>query len=250
MYLPRHFRQDFHYLSLHSSLLEELSLLYGLPLGGTKGQAGRIRRCRRMARDLLTACRQQPDQPDYPYLLGVLLERAGQWPLTSRPRWAYEQAERCYDRARQLQAMQPSGTYDRQRYLRPSVALLRLSLRQRQEERFCLVGPMRRPAPLPSRCTGPVPGALAHRQGRLWTGGFYPSESAGPGRQAECFFAGPGPDPLGYRHGGLSGTGDGFAGDLCPLYPPGPVGCPFSCQAATNGGLRVIMTGIGIFAGK
>ena len=136
MYLPRHFRQDFHYLSLHSSLLEELSLLYGLPLGGTKGQAGRIRCCRRMARDLLAACRQQPDQPDYPYLLGVLLERAGQWPLTSRPQWAYEQAECCYDRARQLQAMQPPGTYDRQRYLRPSVALLRLSLRQRQEERF------------------------------------------------------------------------------------------------------------------
>ena len=64
------------------------------------------------------------------------LERAGQWPLTSRPRWAYDQAEGYYDRARQLQQRQPPGTYDRQHYLRPSVALLRLSLRRRQEERF------------------------------------------------------------------------------------------------------------------
>lgn len=136
MYPTHHFRQDFHYLSLRSSLLEELSLLYGLPLGQAKGQAGRICRCRRMARELLTACRQQPDQPEYPYLLGVLLERAGQWPLTSRPRWAYDQAEGYYDRARQLQQRQPPGTYDRQHYLRPSVALLRLSLRRRQEERF------------------------------------------------------------------------------------------------------------------
>ena len=93
MYPTHHFRQDFHYLSLRSSLLEELSLLYGLPLGQAKGQAGRICRCRRMVRELLAACRQQPDQPAYPYLLGVLLERAGQWPLTSRPRWAYDQAE-------------------------------------------------------------------------------------------------------------------------------------------------------------
>lgn len=136
MYSTHHFRQDFHYLSLRSSLLEELSLLYGLPLGQAKGQAGRICRCRRMVRELLTACRQQPDQPAYPYLLGVLLERAGQWPLTSRPRWAYDQAEGYYDRARQLQQRQPPGTYDRQHYLRPSVALLRLSLRRRQEERF------------------------------------------------------------------------------------------------------------------
>ncbi len=136
MYSTHHFRQDFHYLSLHSSLLEELSLLYGLPLGQAKGQAGRICRCRRMVRELLAACRQQPDQPAYPYLLGVLLERAGQWPLTSRPRWAYDQAEGYYDRARQLQQRQPPGTYDRQHYLRPSVALLRLSLRRRQEERF------------------------------------------------------------------------------------------------------------------
>ncbi|WP_298589371.1 hypothetical protein [uncultured Megasphaera sp.] len=136
MYLPRDFRQDFHYLSLHSSLLEELSLLYGLSLERTKGQAGRIRRCRRMTRDLLMACRQQPDQPEYPYLLGVLLERAGQWPLTRRPRWAYDQAEGYYERAWQLQQRQPPGTYDRRHYLRPAVALLRLSLRQRQEERF------------------------------------------------------------------------------------------------------------------
>lgn len=136
MYPTHHFRQDFHYLSLRSSLLEELSLLYGLPLGQAKGQAGRICRCRRMVRELLAACRQQPDQPAYPYLLGVLLERAGQWPLTSRPRWAYDQAEGYYDRARQLQQRQPPGTYDRQHYLRPSVALLRLSLRRRQEERF------------------------------------------------------------------------------------------------------------------
>ena len=112
------------------------SLLSGLPLGQAKGQAGRICRCRRMVRELLAACRQQPDQPVYPYLLGVLLERVGQWPLTSRPRWAYDQAEGYYDRARQLQQRQPPGTYDRQHYLRPSVALLRLSLRRRQEERF------------------------------------------------------------------------------------------------------------------
>lgn len=52
------------------------------------------------------------------------------------PRWAYDQAEGYYDRARQLQQRQPPGTYDRQHYLRPSVALLRLSLRRRQEERF------------------------------------------------------------------------------------------------------------------
>ena len=109
MYPTHHFRQDFHYLSLRSSLLEEISLLYGLPLGQAKGQAGRICRCRRMVRELLAACRQQPDQPVYPYLLGVLLERVGQWPLTSRPRWAYDQAEGYYDRARQLQQRQPPG---------------------------------------------------------------------------------------------------------------------------------------------
>ena len=32
MYLPHELRQDFHYLSLRSSLLEEISLLYGRPL--------------------------------------------------------------------------------------------------------------------------------------------------------------------------------------------------------------------------
>ena len=57
MYPTHHFRQDFHYLSLRSSLLEEISLLYGLPLGQAKGQAGRICRCRRMGRELLAACR-------------------------------------------------------------------------------------------------------------------------------------------------------------------------------------------------
>lgn len=136
MYLPHHFRQDFHYLSLRSSLLEELSLLYGLSLEKRNGQTGRICRCRRMARDLFKACRQQPDQPEYPYLLGVLLERVGQWPLTDQPRWAYDQAERYYDRAWQLQQRRPPGTYDRHHYLRPAVALLRLSLRRGEEERF------------------------------------------------------------------------------------------------------------------
>ena len=65
-------------MSLRSSLLEELSLLYGLPLGQAKGQAGRICRCRRMVRELLAACRQQPDSRHIPISWGVLLERAGQ----------------------------------------------------------------------------------------------------------------------------------------------------------------------------
>ena len=99
---------------------------------------------------MLAACRQQPDQPVYPYLLGVLLERVGQWPLTSRPRWAYDQAEGYYDRARQLQQRQPPGTYDRQHYLRPSVALLRLSLRRVDHDtrhvELRLARPMRDPA--------------------------------------------------------------------------------------------------------
>ena len=66
----------------------------------------------------------------------ILLERAGQWPLTDQPRWAYDQAELYYDRAWQLQQRQPPGSYSRQQYLRPLLALLRLSLRRRQEERF------------------------------------------------------------------------------------------------------------------
>lgn len=194
MYPTHHFRQDFHYLSLRSSLLEELSLLYGLPLGQAKGQAGRICRCRHMVRELLAACRQQPDQPEYPYLLGVLLERAGQWPLTSRPRWAYDQAEGYYDRARQLQQRQPPGTYDRQHYLRPSVALLRLSLRRRQEERSMTGGTaaaacaaftaMYRPC---SRCAGsssrktmngrPLPSGIC----RAWPAGIALFQRPGPG---------------------------------------------------------------------
>ncbi|MCF0151815.1 MAG: hypothetical protein MSS75_02070 [Megasphaera sp.] len=136
MYLSHDLRKDFHYLSLRSSLLEELSLLYGMNLSAGENRTGRLCRCRRMTRDFLSAWRCQPECPEYPYFLGILLERAGQLALTGRPRWAYDQAERYYDQARQLQALRPPGTYDRRQYLRPAVALLRLSLRRRQEERF------------------------------------------------------------------------------------------------------------------
>lgn len=135
MYLPHELRQDFHYLSLRSSLLEEISLLYGRPLA-VGDRIGRICRCRRLVRDFLAAWQRQPDQPEYPYLLGVLLERAGQLALTNRPGRAYDQAEQYYDRARKLLQRQPPGSYSRQQYLRPLLALLRLSLRRRQEERF------------------------------------------------------------------------------------------------------------------
>lgn len=135
MYLPHELRQDFHYLSLRSSLLEEISLLYGRPLAAGD-RIGRICRCRRLVRDFLAAWQRQPDQPEYPYLLGVLLERAGQLALTDQPGRAYDQAELYYDRAWQLQQRQPPGSYSRQQYLRPLLALLRLSLRRRQEERF------------------------------------------------------------------------------------------------------------------
>ncbi|MDY5465917.1 MAG: hypothetical protein SPF93_09300, partial [Megasphaera elsdenii] len=63
-------------------------------------------------------------------------ERAGQLALTNRPGRAYDQAEQYYDRARKLLQRQPPGSYSRQQYLRPLLALLRLSLRRRQEERF------------------------------------------------------------------------------------------------------------------
>lgn len=135
MYLPHELRQDFHYLSLRSSLLEEISLLYGRPLAAGD-RIGRICRCRRLVRDFLAAWQRQPDQPEYPYLLGVLLERAGQLALTDQPGRAYDQAEQYYDRARKLLQRQPPGSYSRQQYLRPLLALLRLSLRRRQEERF------------------------------------------------------------------------------------------------------------------
>lgn len=96
MYLPHELRQDFHYLSLRSSLLEEISLLYGRPLAAGD-RIGRICRCRRLVRDFLAAWQCQPDQPEYPYLLGVLLERAGQLALTDQPGRAYDQAEQYYD---------------------------------------------------------------------------------------------------------------------------------------------------------
>ena len=124
MYLPHELRQDFHYLSLRSSLLEEISLLYGRPLAAGN-RIGRICRCRRLVRDFLAAWQRQPDQPEYPYLLGVLLERAGQLALTDQPGRAYDQAEQYYDRARKLLQRQPPGSYSRQQYLRPLLALLR-----------------------------------------------------------------------------------------------------------------------------
>ena len=80
-------------------MLEEISLLYGRPLAAGD-RIGRICRCRRLVRDFLAAWQRQPDQPEYPYLLGVLLERAGQLALTDQPDRAYDQAEQYYDRAR------------------------------------------------------------------------------------------------------------------------------------------------------
>lgn len=136
MYLPQHIRQDFHYLSLRSSLLEELFLLYGLSLSSQQERDGRLLRCRRMVQIFLTACRRQPERPEYPYLLGILLERAGQLALTGRPGWAYDQAERHYDLARQLIGQAKKGCYSRHKYLRPSIALLRLALRRGREESF------------------------------------------------------------------------------------------------------------------
>ena len=166
MYLPHELRQDFHYLSLRSSLLEEISLLYGRPWRRGTG-IGRICRCRRLVRDFLAAWQCQPDQPEYPYLLGVLLERAGQLALTDQPGRAYDQAEQYYDRARKLQQRQRLALIADSSTCARCWPCCACPCAGGRKNGLCLVGPLRRPAPLPPRRTGPVPGALAHRQGRL-----------------------------------------------------------------------------------
>ena len=136
MKLAREIRQDFWYLSLRSSLLEELSLLYGLDPGGEKGRRERRCCCRRLMRRILPNLTAQPGKPEPPYLLGQLLERAGQLALTPRREKAYDQAAFWYDQARQLVCEDRSRRYARHHYLRPSVALLRLALRRGREGEF------------------------------------------------------------------------------------------------------------------
>lgn len=136
MKLSPEIRRDFAYLSLRSSLLEELSLLYGLDLSGSRERRARSQCCRRLMQRVLPELTAGPGQPEYPYLLGLLLERAGQLALTPARGKAYEQAAFWYDQARQLVREDRSRHYARHLYLRPSVALLRLFLRQGREEAF------------------------------------------------------------------------------------------------------------------